>query len=547
MKRIVSVILSLCLVAGIVIPSNISNAATYGEKFKYLNNKITLGEKQTFSGTGQLKHGAKSYGGFLTKAKNIKIDYTVESTKPVENGDNLSVTFNVSYKFKNNPKFTKKTVKGYGYGTIEPMIVYSVFDYATGYNLEVKNDKNVVVKQNGETKIKYYKKQNLKHKIKPYKDWYKNKKSASNSFTVTYPKNNGDVCVGIGFINDHGNDWLSYEDGLGKEDGWDSGYYTDFDDNDNEIKKPWKWGSTAYYKRGKKTISYVRLPASESASKTSRTNSAKAASNSKLVMFDDPRYEDSSNDYFYVSDKKAPIGINTVVDLLFCDKESKDSKGRKVIKSFQLTKVPKIASVSNKKLATVKVKCEKSPYGGEIEYTIKEKGSKGAEIHIKGKKKGTLKVKIKYTGYQMKSVETSPGSGIFKSNGNHKVKTYTKTLKIKIRDCKIPVIDKNKTKENYINSDGSLNYNGEWGMGDIYFKDTEELKTDSQPEIKISDPGITGEMYYDYNELSIYGETSAEKFSITLTFTLKGKYKGGNTYSVSYDVYVRDLAWFGIN
>ena len=49
----------------------------------YLNNKITLGTKQTFSGTGKLKHGAKSYGGFLTKAKNIKIDYTVESSKPV--------------------------------------------------------------------------------------------------------------------------------------------------------------------------------------------------------------------------------------------------------------------------------------------------------------------------------------------------------------------------------------------------------------------------------------------------------------------------------
>ena len=280
MKRFISVILSLCLMAGIIIPSNISNAASYGDKLKYLNNKITLGTKQTFSGTGKLKHGAKSYGGFLTKAKNIKIDYTVESSEPVENGDNYSVTFNVSYKFKDNPKFTKKTVKGYGYGTIEPIVLYSVFDYNTGYNLEVENDKNVVVTQNGKATIKYYKKQNLRHKVKPYKDWYRNKKSASSSFTVTYPKSFGDVCVGIGFINNHGSDWSSYEDGLGKEDGWDSGYYTDYDEDDNEIKKPWKWGNTAYYKRGEKTVSYVRLPSSESASETSCLKSASVASSS---------------------------------------------------------------------------------------------------------------------------------------------------------------------------------------------------------------------------------------------------------------------------
>ncbi len=275
-------------------------------------------------------------------------------------------------------------------------------------------------------------------------------------------------------------------------------------------------------------------------------NSSKAAGskNNKLVVFDDPRYADSSNDYFYVSDKKAVIGINTVVDLLFCDKVSKDSKGRKLKNSFQLTKAPKITGISNKKLATVKVKCEKASGGGEVIYTTKERGSKGAEIHIKGKKKGTLKVKIKYTGYIMKSVETSPGSGFYKSTGNHKVKKYSKTLTIKIRECKPPVLDKNKTKGNYINSDGSLNYNREWGIMDVYFKDTEELKTDSEPEIKISETGLSGDMYD--NELSIYGETSADKFKITLTFYLKGKYNGKKTYSVSYDVYVRAPEWFGI-
>ena len=282
MKRFVSLILSLCLIISIITPSKPSNAATYGDKLKYLNNKITLGKKQTFSGTGKLKHGAKSYGGFLTKAKNIKINYTVESTEPVEDGDNYSVTFNVSYKFKNNPKFTKKTVKGYGYGTIEPQIIYSVFDYATGYNLEIENDKNVVVNQNGKTKIKYYKKQNLKHKLNNKKEWYRNKKSASYSFTVTYPKNYGDACVGIGFFNDHGNDWSSYEDGLSEDEGWDSGYYTDYDDDDNEIKKPWKWGSTACYKRGKNTISYVRLPSSENASVAARVKTAANTSSTDL-------------------------------------------------------------------------------------------------------------------------------------------------------------------------------------------------------------------------------------------------------------------------
>ncbi len=269
-KRIHRVVLSLFFILtllGSLVPSQVtSKAATYGDSLKNLNNKLTLGTTQTFSATGKVKHGTKSTGGALTTAKKVKIDYTITSSEPIADGDNLSVTFDVKFNFKDNPRITCKKFKYYGMGTIRPECFYTVFDYETGYNLEVKNDKGVNV-TSGEWKSTWYGKQ--KYKVvtskKANNESFKNRKTAQVSFTVSYPKTAENVCVGIGFINAEGNEFLPTGNGLQRigKGGWADGYeIVDCDDDGNDITKPWKWGKTDYYKQGKNSVVYARLPKS---------------------------------------------------------------------------------------------------------------------------------------------------------------------------------------------------------------------------------------------------------------------------------------------
>lgn len=206
----------------------------YGDSLT-LNNNIKLNKTSTFTKTGYLQEGD-----LYPKKKSVKIKYTIKCSRK-ESGSNYKVTYKVNYKFLSDPKVASgaNCCDDYYWGLTQPNICSTVFDYQTGMSLDNKNDLGVSVKTSN-VKVTYYPKQTIR--VVDEKSWYRNLKTFSYSFTVTYPKDCKDVVVGIGFAN--------Y---IPVPDEWT-------DDVDNQYwdgKVP--YGKTTYYKKGKKTMSYMRL------------------------------------------------------------------------------------------------------------------------------------------------------------------------------------------------------------------------------------------------------------------------------------------------
>lgn len=218
----------------------------YGDKLK-LNNEIKLNKTKSYVKKGYVKEST-----LFPKKKTVKVKYSI-SCKRKSAGDKYKVTYKVKYKYLNDPKISGKKMAydDWVWGWYQPEAVYTIYDYQTGKSTEKKNNLGVKVK-NGNWKYSYYPKQHFKctdRLIKSYDPkyrkqlrdpWLRNKKTVSYQFTVTYPKDCKDVVVGIGFYNTP----------------------------DSPLKKTveanyWKgkevYGKTLYYKKGKKTMSYMRL------------------------------------------------------------------------------------------------------------------------------------------------------------------------------------------------------------------------------------------------------------------------------------------------
>lgn len=214
----------------------------YGDKLT-LNNDIKVNKTTTFTRIGLWKEGDErdGRGALYPVEQKGKVKYTIKCKKK-SSGKNYKVTYTVNYKFIDDPQ--AESVDGYYedwyWGFKHPQVIYTVFDYQTGKSLEVENDLGVKVKR-GERKNDFYPEQSVPTLEDPTA-WYRNYKTVSYSFTVTYPKDCKDVVVGIGFANC---------DSLGvmRPDGVDNRYWN------GEVP----YGKTSYYKGGKKTMSYMRL------------------------------------------------------------------------------------------------------------------------------------------------------------------------------------------------------------------------------------------------------------------------------------------------
>lgn len=225
----------------------------YGDRLK-LNNEIKLNRKKMYVKQGRYHTYAYAY-----KDKNWKtgkVKYTI-SSKRKSVGNKYKVTYKVKYKLLADPNLIQKKISTdeWYIGISGPQTYYTVFDYQTGKSLERKNKLGVKVKGSkwkegyypkryfeatGELK-NWYMKKNPKtwRKILSRKNcWYRNKKSVSYSFTVTYSKECKDVVVGIGFAN-------MTNATLNEEKGYWKGRYP--------------FGQCAYYQYGKKTTSFMRL------------------------------------------------------------------------------------------------------------------------------------------------------------------------------------------------------------------------------------------------------------------------------------------------
>ena len=133
-------------------------------------------------------------------------------------------------------------MEGYGWweGFTQPLEAFKVFDYKTGYTL-VSNNKLGVKVSLSKWKTSYYPKQYFKMICDGKNNWIRLLKSSSVTFTLTYPKKYKDIVVGIGFSN--------------RVDVSDEGAGDVVDYNSGKLP----YGECEYYKKGKKTMSYMRL------------------------------------------------------------------------------------------------------------------------------------------------------------------------------------------------------------------------------------------------------------------------------------------------
>lgn len=214
----------------------------YGDKLK-LNNEIKLNKTKSYVKKGYVKEST-----LFPKKKTVKVKYSI-SCKRKSAGDKYKVTYKVKYKYLNDPKISGKKMvySDWSLGVYRPEAVYTIFDYQTGKSIEKKNNLGVKVK-GGKWKYSYYPKQHIKcadnlikllkeNNYDPDKVWTRNAKTVSYQFTVTYPKDCKDVVVGIGLYNTP---------------------FTRTGDT-NYWKRKEVYGKTKYYKKGKKTMSYMRL------------------------------------------------------------------------------------------------------------------------------------------------------------------------------------------------------------------------------------------------------------------------------------------------
>lgn len=248
MKKLKTKLTCLSLVMAIIIGTMTAPAINpakteaaekaYGAKLK-LNNGIKLNTTKTFK-----KKGFTQWK-YIGPKKTIKTNYTIKCSRK-EVGDKYKVTYNVNYKYLNDYKMPKKIKGKYSdiykdvpKNFIAPIEFCTVFDYKTGKNLEISNKLGVKVNRS-EWKYKFYPAQTVSFSKDGDIDGFRFKKSASVSFTVTYPKKYKDIVVGIGFIS------INSKEGNNKTN-------TQYCDG----KVP--YGKTSFYKKGKKTVSYMRL------------------------------------------------------------------------------------------------------------------------------------------------------------------------------------------------------------------------------------------------------------------------------------------------
>ena len=243
---VLSLILGVMMSTVVTAPKVQAAEKPYGKRLK-LNNNIKFNKTKTFVKTGIYQEQT-----LFPKVQKCKIKYTI-SCKKRSVGKNYKVTYKGKYNLMDNPKLNTKekyTYIDWYWGFTYPYLFYTVFDYQTGMSLEVKNDLNVKCK-GSKWKYTYYPKQYFMYtdsimKDEKYKEkncWYRNAKTLSYSFTVTYPKKCKDVVVGIGFSN------MIDVPSQSKEEP-ENQYWTG---------KDTPYGKTDYYKKGKKTMSYMRL------------------------------------------------------------------------------------------------------------------------------------------------------------------------------------------------------------------------------------------------------------------------------------------------
>ena len=243
---VLSLILGVMMSTVVTAPKVQAAEKPYGKRLK-LNNNIKINKTKTFVKTGIYQEQT-----LFPKAQKCKVKYTI-SCKKRSVGKNYKVTYKVNYNFMDNPKMNTKekyTYIDWGQGLTEPYPTCVIFDYQTGLDLCVKNNLKVKVK-GGWGKVTYYPKQYFMYtdsimKSEKYKEkdcWYRCRKTASLSFTVTYPKKCKDVVVGIGFSN------MIDVPSQSKEE----------PENEYWTGKDTPYGKTDYYKKGKKTMSYMRL------------------------------------------------------------------------------------------------------------------------------------------------------------------------------------------------------------------------------------------------------------------------------------------------
>lgn len=206
-----------------------------------LSNNLKLNKTKTFEKTGIYQEST-----FFPEKQKVKIQYTVNCKRKLV-GKNYQVTYKVNYKFFENPQIASDIIAydDWLWGLTKPEALYTVFNYQTGKSLEAENNKLGVKVKGSDWKWTYYPKQKYSYTgilAEQYdsKDlWIHNYKSASYSFTVTYPKKCKDVVVGIGFVN--------------KIESFDNSYEKMYWNGETP------YGKTSYYKNGKKTMSYMRL------------------------------------------------------------------------------------------------------------------------------------------------------------------------------------------------------------------------------------------------------------------------------------------------
>jgi hypothetical protein len=236
MSVLLTVALAVGVLAGSLVAPVEAQAAgkAYGDSLT-LNNKIRLDKTKSFTKTGVYKQSS-----LFKKKKTAKIKYTIACSRK-EAGDYYKVTYKVTYKHKSDPKISSfsKIAEDYEWSLTQPDEIFTVFDYQTGLCLEGDNDLDVTVDE-GTWKYTYY----------PWQKWsvsgkegrYRNVKTLSYTFTVTYPKDCEDVVVGIGFVN-----------------------HTLVPDSEKDAADNLYWkgkaayGKTSFYKKGKDTMAYMRL------------------------------------------------------------------------------------------------------------------------------------------------------------------------------------------------------------------------------------------------------------------------------------------------
>lgn len=241
-------LLSVCLLCCVLCSNLLAVNAQTTSYMKKLNlkNSIKMNGTSTFTTTGVVGPYDKNNGqDVFASDKEVRVKITIK-TKKKSVGDNYKVTFKVNYKYLDDPQIDNEVpYEDYGWFIKSPWEAYTVFNNKTGKTLEIDNDLGVQI-ESSKWKYTWYDEQVWTNSAGETS--WRNQKSCSYSFSVTYPKNCKDVVVGVGFANCYllDVDTSGYDYGNAQNDAqfW-------------EGKATWK--KSSYYKYGKDSFYYVKL------------------------------------------------------------------------------------------------------------------------------------------------------------------------------------------------------------------------------------------------------------------------------------------------